>query len=222
MNDLIDRIVNDTGISRADAKFLFSDRSELNPTQITDLDDLETRILGATPPPYTRAELSDLQRRFQEARILRNENDRAERELESETQIYSVQVLKDFERGAINKEWGRMNIGVTMPILKYFNRNNPNNREMIETFANEEDLAIAARNAGHEQLALDHEREIGRIREENTNERKFGPFLLSRGNAHREKVTVIPNDRDDTRAKQLMSNAMIAITGYNFIMYLKV
>lgn len=67
--------------------------------------------------------------------------------------------------------------------MKWFNINNPNNRDMIEQFAYEEDKAIAARMAGKEQKALDHERTIEKIRDKSTDEVKFGPFVISRGKA---------------------------------------
>ena len=219
MDTMIDNFMQREGLSKEDAKFLFSNRDELTDQEKADLDALESRVLSGGR--ISRDQLTRAQRTFQSLRQIRNENDRADREAEVAAELYDVKILKDFERGAVNKEWGRMNIGITFPILKWFNRNNPDNREMIERFADEEDKAIAARAAGQEQRALDHEREIGRIREESTKEVKFGPFVLSRGNAHHEKVTVIPNDINDTRSKQLLTEAMVAVIAFDFFEHFK-
>jgi len=181
MDRMIQEFVNRGILSEENSKFLFSDRAELSPDEITELDRIENIVLRSRA--INRTNLDRLQARFQQLRLDRNQHDKASRELEELSEIYDVELYKQFERGAVNKEWGRMNIGITYPILKWFNLNNPDNRDMIEKFADEEDKAIAARREGKEQRALDHEREIEKIRDDNTREVKFGPFIISRGKA---------------------------------------
>ena len=181
MDGMIQQFVETGILSASDAKFLFSDKTELSPEELTELNRIENIVLSSGS--YDRANLDTLQARFQQLRLDRNAMDKASRETETLSEIYDVQVYKDFERGAINKEKGRLNIGVTLPGIKFLSRNNPDNRDMIARFADEEEKAIVARMAGHEQRALDHEREIEKIRDESTNEVKFGPLVLSRGKA---------------------------------------
>ena len=82
--------------------------------------------------------------------------------------------------------------------------------------AERHDMVREARGRGDEQTARDQEFEMVQSLEKNTETKHFGPIVITRGKAQREKTTVIPSDRDDTRSRQIMANVALTAAVVNF------
>jgi len=80
MDRMIQEFVNRGILSEENSKFLFSDRAELSPDEITELDRIENIVLRSRA--INRTNLDRLQARFQQLRLDRNQHDKASRELE--------------------------------------------------------------------------------------------------------------------------------------------
>ena len=216
MSRMIDVAEQQYGLTKEEAKFLFSDRAELDDTEKAELDRIESKAIASGA--ITRDELDRKQSDFGNLRAERNRHYIANEKEKQETEQSDVKVLTDLKLAKAWKGHEYDPYGPTFIFTKLFNRYNPQNREMIGEFADLEDEALRQEALGHSGRATDLRREIDLTRERNTDEKTL-PFgiVISKGNAHHEVVNVLPNTEKINRSTQLLRNVLIATSLVNAV-----
>ena len=206
--------VNGRQFNAEDVKLLLSDKTYCDRATIAEIEGMENDLINAGV--FTREQLDRMIANYQAMRQERNAYSSRDISAESETERKVVEQYKAVERAMFNKSRNRDNYGPTFPFFKLFARTNPENRDLIEEMAERHDMVREARGRGDEQTARDQEFEMVQSLEKNTETKHFGPIVITRGKAQREKTTVIPSDRDDTRSRQIMANVALTAAVVNF------
>ena len=206
--------VNGRQFNAEDAKLLLSDKTYCDRATIAEIEGMENDLINAGV--FTREQLDRMIANYQAMRQERNAYSSRDISAESLTERKVVEQYKAVERAMFNKSRNRDNYGPTFPFFKLFAKTNPDNRDLIEEMAERHDMVREARGRGDEQTARDQEFEMVQSLEKNTETKHFGPIVITRGKAQREKTTVIPSDRDDTRSRQIMANVALTAAVVNF------
>ena len=206
--------VNGRQFNAEDAKLLLSDKTYCDRATIAEIEGMENDLINAGV--FTREQLDRMIANYQAMRQERNAYSSRDISAESLTERKVVEQYKAVERAMFNKSRNRDNYGPTFPFFKLFAKTNPDNRDLIEEMAERHDMVREARGRGDEQTARDQEFEMVQTLEKNTETKHFGPIVITRGKAQREKTTVIPSDRDDTRSRQIMANVALTAAVVNF------